>query len=199
VAETPATRRHFLRTGALAAGTVWAAPTVRSVRVLQAPGTPPSSSSTSTSTPSTTFTFEDSGFEETVPPEQHPRCTSSAVFRVQFRADFVELGEGEVTILACTVIVTGTEAELRDGLVTVVLAAGALSGTGSGFIFLERLPTPLPEFRVFTQLDIEFTGGTGAFIGATGNATYGRVEDPFPLPTGTTTNRFAGSITVPGA
>ena len=47
------TRRHFLRTGALAAGTVWAVPTIGSVRVLQAPGSPPPSS-TSTTPPTTT-------------------------------------------------------------------------------------------------------------------------------------------------
>jgi hypothetical protein len=195
MAETP-TRRHFLRTGALAAGTVWAVPTIESVRVLQAPGSPPPSSSTTT-TPSRTIAFDNSEFVTFVPPENHPRCSDA--FKVAFRMPFSDLGEGEVTILACILIFNPPDPEpLGDGLVTIVFASGTLSGTGSGAVSFD-IPSPLPgSFRATTHLDIEFTEGTGVLAGATGVASYDRVETFLPPPLGSfTTNRFAGSITVP--
>jgi hypothetical protein len=196
MAETP-TRRHFVRTGALAAGTVWAAPTIQSVRVLQTPGSPPPSSTSTTTTPSRTIAFDNTQFVTVVPTEDHPRCSDA--FKVAFSMPFSELGEGNVTILACIVNFFPPEpSDLDDGLVTIVFGNGVLSGTGIGSVIFERIIVPFPVFRTTTHLDIEFTEGTGALAGATGIATYDRVEARFP-PVGQTTNRFAGSITVPGA
>ncbi len=118
-----------------------------------------------------------------------------------FRASFAELGDGDVTILACNVNFNPPEPWLLgDGLVTAVLGSGVLSGIASGSVVPDRVfPPPQPPlFRFFTHLDIEFTGGTGALAGATGTATYDRIEDPNPFGTPITSNRFAGSVTVPG-
>jgi hypothetical protein len=202
MAETPATRRHFLRTGALAAGTVWAAPTIESLRVLQAPGSPPPSSTTTTTT-SRTFTFSNNEFVTFVPTEGHPRCSGGDLFGVAFRISSSELGEGDVTILACHDRINNYNPpfniDLIDGLVTIVFGSGVLTGTGSGRIFLEFFPPfPLSANREVTHLDIEFTGGTGALAGATGVATFDRrtAFPPLNLPA---TTQFSGSITVPGA
>ena len=195
MAETPATRRHFLRTGALVAA-VLAVVLVAAACVPPKPPPPPSR----------TFTFSNNEFVTFDPPDDHPRCSGSDEWSgVAFRMSFSKLGKGDVTILACIDRINNFNppfnVDLRDGLVTIVFGGRVLSGTGSGRVFLVPI-TPIPPTgsREATHLDIEFTGGTGALAGATGVATYDRLQDFLPPPLHLpTTNTFSGSITVPGA
>jgi hypothetical protein len=151
--------------------------------------------------PSRTFTFDNGQFVTFRPSEGHPRCSGGDLFGVAFRMSSSELGEGDVTILACHDRINNYNPpfniDLIDGLVTIVFGRGVVSGTGSGRVFLEFFPPfPLSVNREVTHLDIEFTGGTGALAGATGVATFDRLT-ALPLLQLPETTRFAGSITVP--
>jgi hypothetical protein len=163
------------------------------VRVTQATGTSPPSSSTTTTPQSRTYTFQDNDFGESFPTDTHPRCADS--FGTRFSADLGDLGIGAVTILACVMGQPPATfvAEVVDVLVTVVLDAGVLSGTGFGEIRADRLPGPVSTFRVTTNLALEFTDGTGSLTGAVGTGSFHRVTEPF-VPT---VNGFGGTITVP--
>jgi hypothetical protein len=114
----------------------------------------------------------------------------------QFRGDFAELGEGQVTMLACPVPVEPLRTEYRDAVFTIVFSSGVLFGTGSGEQVIEPGGSGPGAATAFTHFDIAFNGGTGAFADASGAATWDETAVVDVVHGNETTNEFTGSITV---
>jgi hypothetical protein len=154
------TRRRLLEGGAVAAGLVWSAPAVRSVRLLDANGTPPPSSTTSTGTtpPMTTFDLVGS-FADAIVAFDDPRLTFD---------DFVVLFAAPIgTSTMSLQVVVQRELDIGflfiGGTFLIVAANGEISGEVTGG------SATAADLRY--QADLSITAGQGAFAGASGSAT----------------------------
>ncbi len=163
-------RRNVLRTGALGAGLVWAAPAIRSIdvddRFIGSPG--PNATTTTDTTP-TILNFSGQ-FDATGAATNPPEC---AVRQVATSSSFAagDLGNATLEFDACLNGVFN----VTGGMFTITTGAGTLTGTlDSGTVTLLATP-PLPYDFAGT-----ITGGTGDFTGATGNVGIAGGINDFP-------------------
>jgi hypothetical protein len=182
------TRRRIIRTGAVAAGFVWAAPAVHSVRPLQSNGSPPptSSSSTTTTLPPGTIRFDGTFTTYSQVGEAQPNCGFG--LEVTFGVEMDDFGPAVLVLDVC-LIPTGTpEVPLQIVAFTVTTASGDVTGNGFGSI------THTPGQPSVLQLQLTATGGTNAFAGASGSlAVDALVDDPAQTVSGTLT----GTLVLP--
>jgi hypothetical protein len=175
------TRRKLLRGGAVAAGLVWSAPAIRSVRPLDVAGSPPPSSTTSTVTapPPTTFelvgSFSDAStvlsdstltFDDFIVPFVAPIGTSTMSLQILVQP---ELDIGFLFI---------------GGTFLIVAASGEISG--------EVIGGSATAANLAYQADLSITAGQGLFAGATGSATISG-----SIAFGTASGDIIGTFTVP--
>jgi hypothetical protein len=146
-------RRTAIQRGAMAAGVVWTTPVLKSVRAMQANGSPPSSSTTSDPGPTT---VDISGaITGTLLVSSLTPPFAPFFFHFDGTITVPAVGDGTFTFDA-----TITNEPVVEGPITVVFAGGTLAGD-----LLVEMPVAdgLP-------MHLTFTGGTGLLAGATGQA-----------------------------
>ncbi len=162
------TRRQVIERGALAAGLVWATPALRSVRVLQATGTPPPAT-TSNPPPPTVITF--SGIVNTSQGglDDAPDCPGF-VLDVFGSADLDPIGPTQLALQPCFMFppdAQNTYHPAGAGHFVLTPSGGTITGTVAG---------PLGPTTAQQSLAIDWTlhvtGGTGTYAGATGTGTF---------------------------
>ena len=185
-------RREVLRHGAVVAGLVWSAPTLRSVSRLAATGSPPP-----TSTPTTTTSMQVS-FAGTVPRTLLGPGTGAcfgaigtAAFNVT--TELSSLGRCTLAFDMCLFEGQTNDVLIGDGTFLITAAGGAIGGSiDSGVI---RSVPPLPTDQPM-QFDMTITSGTNQFAGATGTAEFVGVATPGP-PDNTVSGEVTGSFATP--
>jgi hypothetical protein len=148
-------RRTAIQRGAIVAGVAWTAPVVKSVRLLQASGSPPPSSSTTTE-PSGPTTVDISGaITGTLRASSFTPPFTPLFFHYDGTITVPGIGDGTFTFDA-----TVTTEEVVEGPITVTFAAGTLVGD---LFFTMPVAQGIP-------MRLNFTSGTGNLAGATGHA-----------------------------
>jgi hypothetical protein len=183
-------RRRMLQASGLVAtsGFVWAKPTVRSMRLRSASGTPPPTSTTDTTGPSGPTTHDIDGplsGAATITGGGSP--TLPIVLSILASGALGDLGTGTLDLE-----VPFPNSNIQDpfsGQFTLTFGSGSVSGTASG--------TATTFIGIGAQLDatLPITSGTGALSGAIGSL---HAQVPIALPALTITNgSITGTITVP--
>jgi hypothetical protein len=193
-------RRRAIQSAAVAAGFVWSAPAVRSVQRLTADvGTPPPGSSTTGAPTVTRYTFSGEVTERTnTPSAAGSPCIIGTV--ATFTAEPTAIGTVSGLFRLCLVQlpVPGPVDITAEGSLTA--PNGTLTGVATGTLAVVDAPPPA-EAEWDLHLDIDITGGTGDYAGATGSATYDLDETAVEQAPGefvvTFTGAVAGSFEVP--
>jgi hypothetical protein len=163
------TRRDVLAKGAVAAGFVWSAPAIRSVRALQAEGTPPRTTTTSTPTV-TTYTFAGRFPEVPFSGIAAPDCFALSEFVAN--ANLSTLGDSSIAVTFCAGEPSdpGPPFAVKSGTFALSADGGSVSGTVTG-----GSVGPIAQQSASVHLDIAITAGTDQFAGASGTATIDAV------------------------
>jgi hypothetical protein len=155
----------------VAAGLVWSAPAVRSAQRLAAGvGTPPPSPSTSGQPTVRHYTFSGDVTERTtsVSAAGAP-CIIGTL--ATFTADLTTIGTtaGSFNLCLTQLPQPGPVPVTAEGSMST--ATGTLTCTATGSLAVSSSPSP-SVVAWDVHLDIDITGGTGEYEGATGSASY---------------------------
>ncbi len=160
--QAPA-RRDVLVTSAIAAGLVWSAPSIRSMRISRLIGSPDPASTTS-GTPTGTVidgSIAGAGLTEfTTTP-----CYSESAYTLS--GDLTTLGPSTVELTYCVVFDDTAPISVAFVVVNGSFTITAPDGTLSGSIPGRHLDLDLPAFTF--RLDLAIESGTSAYAGAQGD------------------------------
>ena len=179
------TRRAVIRSTVVAAGLVWTAPAIPTVKPLDPTGTPPPTSSSSTTPTSTTYTF--GGPIQIAVRASAPQTGCELSADTEYQTSVVGIGLATVTEHYCVNRAPGNQFGVI-GPFTLSVSGGSLLGTVDGIYAFQFPPFPFHS-------DITITSGTGIFAGAVGSAVVdGNGNNNFPS---VITGEIAGTFDVP--
>jgi hypothetical protein len=187
------TRRAAIRSTAVAAGLVWTAPAMKTVRVLGTPGTPPPTSSSSSVPSTTTFTFSGN----VVLPNGFGPDDPACAFNLDWHGpvNLAPFGPGNLALAICL-----ADLDVNTNRFPVVHATFDLSvsdGTVSGPFTSGEVGPPFGgPVEIFTpfHLVFEINDGTGAYSGANGTAS---LDGDFSTVSNQFVGVFSGTFDVP--
>jgi hypothetical protein len=178
-------RRRVLRGVAVGTGLVWSAPAIKSLRLVRATGTSPPTSSSSTTAP----TFETVPFTSRASKDLAvDESTHTAVWDVDMNLS--NLGMSHVHVEFVYGGPTGTTIPIVSGTIAITPATGEFSGhLTSGLIDLAF------AFQITMHFDV--TSASGAYTGATGQASVIGPSEPHNDGTTGFDGTVNGTIAVP--
>jgi hypothetical protein len=186
-------RRDVLQQGAAAAGLLWTAPALSTIRVAQDVGSPPPDT-TSTTQPSPvlltfagTFAVRSQNVDLFDPSCDFARWTIDATADLDGQPPEVDLEPASLALDFCALIGFFEDGELLLDLPGGVLTGDLTSGTYT--------PRSMPLNPSELAMTFAVTAGTGPFAGATGSLEAGATWFG-ELPDGGT---LTGSVVIPGA
>ena len=164
------TRRDAIRSTAVAAGLVWTAPVVKSVRLLATSGTPAPPTS-STEPTRTQYTFETRFGPARSPIPDDATCWFLQTFA--FTAVLSSLGLSDVTVHLCGGLPNGGISSIETASLTVISSGGSLNGVA-------REPPPLAR-STFSMAFSSPSPSTSAAVRASSAARRALLTSKGPL------------------